>query len=101
MRDKHRYILVESSCEVAEADRERFSSGLYSGLLQCIGEANYHRVNPRVMDFVGSRRFIIRSMLDGCGLTVAALAMIKKVNGDDVYFYTLKCSGTMKALGSV
>lgn len=100
MRDKHRYVLVESGADVPEPEREDFSFGLYNALLHCLGESNYHRINPKVVKFVAANRFIIKSSLAGCGPMVAALALLKKVNNRDSYFYTLKSSGTIKALGS-
>ncbi len=100
MKDKHRYILVESGVEISDNDIEDFSSGLYSGLMHCIGEANYHRVNPKIVNFVGRNRFIIKSSLSGSGFLIAALALLKRVNSKETYFYTLKTSGTIKALSS-
>lgn len=100
MREKHRYVLVESGMEVPEQDRENFALGLRNALLHYIGESNCHRANPRIVEFTGPNRFIMRSSLWGYGQLVAALALIKKVNGGDSYFYTLKSSGTLKALGS-
>ena len=100
IREKHRYILVESGTGVAERDRDSFTTGLYNGLLHCIGESNYHRVNPKVVSFTGNNRFVIRSSLAGCGPLIAAMALLKRVNGNDAYFYTLKSSGTIRALSS-
>ena len=100
MREKHRYVLVESGTDVEEREREDFAFGLRNALLHCIGESNYHRANPRIVEFVRPNMFIIRSSLWGCGQVVAALALIKRVNERDSYFYTLKSSGTLKALGA-
>ncbi len=100
MRDKQRYVLVESGSSVQDAERDDFSLGLYNALLHSIGESNYHRVNPKVVKFLSDRRFVVRTSLSGCGPLVAALAMLKRVNNKDSYFYTLKSSGTLKALGS-
>ncbi len=100
MRDKRRYILVESGIGVAEAERDDFSLALYNALLHSIGESTYHRVNPRMVKFVSDRRFVLRAGLAGSGLLIAALGLLKKMNGKDCYFYTLKTSGTIKALSS-
>ncbi len=100
MRDKRRYILVESGIGIAEAERDDFSMALYNALLHSIGESTYHRVNPKMVKFMGERRFILRAALAGSGLLIAALGLLKKINGRDCYFYTLKTSGTIKALAS-
>lgn len=100
MRDKHRYILVEAGTDIDDDEIGDFSSGLYSGLMHCIGEANYHRVNPKIVDFVSKNRFIMKSSLSGSGFLIGALALIKMVNNRETYFYTLKTSGTIKALSS-
>ncbi len=98
MRDKHRYVLVESGIAIPESERDDFAFGLRNALLHCIGESNYHRANPKIMEFAAQNRFIIRSSLWGCGQLVAALALIKKVNGNDAYFYTLRSSGTIRSV---
>jgi RNase P/RNase MRP subunit POP5 len=100
LRDKSRYLLVESNIDIAESDREQFTFALYNGLLHSIGESNYHVVNPKVVDFVEKSRFIIKSSLVGYNKLILAFALIKKMEGMDVYFYTLKSSGTIKALNS-
>ncbi|HUC38512.1 MAG TPA: Rpp14/Pop5 family protein [Candidatus Acidoferrum sp.] len=100
MKEKHRYILVESGTPVNEREREDFSFGLYNAMLHCVGEAAYHKVNPKVIKFVTEKRFLLKSTLQGSGVLIAALAMMKKVNGRDTYFYTLKTSGTIKAISS-
>ena len=100
MRDKRRYILIESGMGVAEAERGDFSIVLYNALLHSVGESNYHRVNPKMVKFISDRRFVLRAGLAGSGQLVAALGLLKKINGKDCYFYTLKTSGTIKALSS-
>lgn len=100
MRDKKRYVLVEASVKISEDERS-FSNSLYKELIRCIGEINYHKVNPRVMKLVGEKRFIIRSSLEGTGQLVLAFALIKKINNTEMSFYTLKSSGTIKAVSSI
>ena len=100
MKEKQRYTLVESGMEITEREQEEFSLGLYNALLHCLGEATYHKANPKVVKFLSDKRFLLRSSLSGCGVLTAALAMVKKVNGKDAYFYTLKTSGTIRALSS-
>ncbi len=99
MREKHRYLLVESSAPI-KGDEKSFTNALYRELIRCIGEMNYHNVNPRVVKLLGEKRFIIKSSLEGTGQLVLAFALIKRLNDSDVAFYTLKSSGTIKALQS-
>ncbi len=97
MRDKHRYLLVEASSAVREDDRE-FGPALYRELSRCVGEANMHRVNLKYVKQVDQKTFVLKSSLDGARDLVLALALVKRVNGADIAFYTLKSSGTIKAL---
>ncbi len=97
MRDKKRYILVETSVKISEDERS-FSHSLYNELIRCIGEINYNKVNPKVMKLVGQNKFIIKSSLEGTTQLVLAFALIKKVGNKEMAFYTLKTSGTIKAL---
>ncbi len=97
IREKKRYILVEAYAPVP-ADRDEFAKGLYSELIKCAGQLTYHRMNTRVIEFMDGNRFIIRATLEGTPGIVAALAFVKSVNGSDNAFYTLRSSGTIRAL---
>ncbi len=98
MREKRRYITVESGYAVTEQEREEFATALRISLMRCIGESNFHRANPRILEFLSDKTFIMRTSLAGCGQVIAALALVKKVGGRDAYFYTLGASGTIRAL---
>jgi RNase P/RNase MRP subunit POP5 len=98
IREKHRYILVECGASIDKIDASAFSDALYKELLDCIGSLSYHRVRPRVVKVLNANTFVLRTSLYGCGNVVAALALIKRIGGMDSYFYTLKTSGTIKAL---
>jgi RNase P/RNase MRP subunit POP5 len=98
IREKHRYILVESGAKIDERSAGAFSDALYKELLECIGSLSYHKIRPKVIKIVNANTFILKTSLYGCGSVVAALALIKKVGGTDAYFYTLKTSGTIRAL---
>jgi RNase P/RNase MRP subunit POP5 len=47
---------------------------------------------------VDESRFVIKSSLEGTGKLILAFALIKKVGETETAFYTLKSSGTIKAL---
>ncbi|MCL4411473.1 Rpp14/Pop5 family protein [Candidatus Marsarchaeota archaeon] len=97
MREKRRYVLVETSTPV-RGDQDEFKKRLYISLMDCAGQLGYHRINPHVIGFVGSDMFILRASLEGTPSMVAALAMVKSVAGSEMAFYTLKSSGTLRAL---
>ena len=98
MRDKKRYLLVETTAKI-EGDPKSFGAMLYREIIRCIGESSYHRVNPRLVKLIGENHFIIKSSLEGTGQLILALALIKRIGDTDTAFYTLKSSGTIKALG--
>jgi RNase P/RNase MRP subunit POP5 len=99
MRRKTRYILVESATPIAEGGRARFEPLLYRSMLQSIGDLDYHRSNPKIAKFLDERRFILRCSLEGYRKALLALAMIKRIDERETAFYTLKSSGTIRALG--
>jgi RNase P/RNase MRP subunit POP5 len=99
MRDKKRYLLVESTIPLG-TDERSFSHSLYKEIIRCIGETSYHKINPKFMKFVSDNRFIIKSGLSGAGQLVLAFALIKKIDTKETGFYTLKSSGTIKALSA-
>lgn len=98
MRIKHRLILVESTIPVDEENRRRFETQIYAELLKQLGEINYHLSNPKILEFVGSNRFIIRCSLDGYRELIVGLSMIKSLNRNEIGLFTIKSSGTVRSL---
>jgi RNase P/RNase MRP subunit POP5 len=98
MREKRRYLLVESTLEIAEGARKEFEVELFRELLHQIGETSYFRANPKIMKFTGSNKFILKCNLVKYKETVLALSFIKRISGKEVGFYTLNASGTILAL---
>ncbi len=88
MRTKHRYLLVESASHFRK-------EALQDELLRAIG-TDYHVVNPRILDVRG--KTVIRCSLAGMGKLIVALALIKSVDGKENALYTIKASGTIRAL---
>jgi RNase P/RNase MRP subunit POP5 len=97
MREKRRYILVESSVELDLHDRN-FETEFYTELLHNIGEINYYRANPKIMKYPSNKRFILKCSLARYKETLLAITFIKKVGGKDMGFYTINASGTIMAL---
>ncbi len=98
MKIKRRYLLVECSTAIGERDRTLFERRLGAALLAQIGTMHYPSVNPKITGFVNERRFVMRASLEGHKELALALAMIKKLDSTETAFYTLKSSGTIKAL---
>jgi RNase P/RNase MRP subunit POP5 len=98
MRRKIRYILTESAKPIPEGDRSQFEHQLYRAMLHAIGELSYHKTNPKIIKFIDDKRFILRCSLEGYKAALLALAIIKKLDEKEAAFYTLKSSGTIKAL---
>ncbi|MDE1856747.1 MAG: Rpp14/Pop5 family protein [Candidatus Micrarchaeota archaeon] len=98
MREKQRYLLVEASSAIGTTDPKEFGRSLYPELRKAIGELVYHRVNPKVIRVMPGSRFVIKSALQGNPDLVLALALTKSLAGQRIGFYTLKSSGTIKAL---
>ena len=99
MREKRRYILVESTLEVPESARREFELELFKELLHNIGETSYFRANPKVMKYMDNKRFVLKCSLAKYKDVVVGLTFIKRIGGRDAGFYTLKASGTILALG--
>lgn len=96
MRTKRRYILTEVANLPGESF-EQFEGGFYEALAAELGAMEYHRANPKIIRFMG-KRFILRVTLEKYSESVTALALIKRVNGADMAFYTAGASGTIRAL---
>lgn len=98
MRDKRRYILVESTTEIIESSKRDFENSFYRELLHNLGEINYFRANPKIVKFVGNKRFILKCSLAQYKETINAMTFIKHLNSKEIGFYTLNASGTISAL---
>jgi RNase P/RNase MRP subunit POP5 len=98
MREKHRYILVQSTAEIDMQSRHTFEHELFKELLHNIGEVSYYRANPKIMKYLDNRKFILKCNLVKYKETLLALTFIKSINKKEMGFYTLNASGTIKAL---
>ena len=98
MRRKRRYMLIESLYEIAYVDG--FERELALGMLSVMGQLGFHKSNPRIIQFVDSKHFVLCVGLDGYHDSVLALSMLKMLRGKECAFYTLRTSGTLMALRS-
>jgi RNase P/RNase MRP subunit POP5 len=98
MREKRRYILVESTLEISESTQREFEVELFKELLHNIGEATYFKAHPKIMKFVSGNRFVLKCTLAKYKEVVVALTFIKRLGGKEIGFYTLNASGTILAL---
>lgn len=106
MRDKSRYILVESSEDIEkfgiklndENASKNFSRVINKYLLFELGDINYTYANPKVAAILNNKFFIIKSLLKGTPNLIIALAFIKQINDVNTAFYTIKTSGTIRTL---
>ena len=92
MREKHRYVLVESTVSM-----EGMENKLYNQLFYTIGSAEYSNVNPKIISAKGNS-VLIKCSLEGFSKLVLALTFIKSMEKSPVAFYTIKASGTIRAL---
>ncbi len=98
IRDKRRYLAIMSSRPIFEAERRAFEAQLYAALMAQLGEAEYFRANPKVMKFVGTDRFLLRVSLERYEESIVAVTLVKSMGGRPIGLYTMKASGTIKAL---
>jgi|SRR5271154_3370468 len=98
MREKRRYILVESTISIADSAKREFELDLYKELMHNIGEVAYFRANPKVIKYLDEKRFVLKCNLVKYKETLIAITFIKKISGKEVGFYTLNASGTIRAL---
>ena len=98
MRDKRRYLLVASSRPIKGPEPRLFEIPFYNALMTQLGEAEYFKANPKVIKFIGNDRFILRVSLERYEQSIVAVTLVKSLVGKPIGFYTLKSSGTIKAL---
>ncbi len=98
MKIKRRYLLVECAEPVAERDRTRFERVLCEALLSQMGADRYSCANPKIAGFVDERHFVMRANLECYAELVLGLALVRKLNGRKAALFTLRSSGTLRAL---
>jgi RNase P/RNase MRP subunit POP5 len=102
IREKRRYILVEASEPIGGGGATQgagdFEKDLYAALRSELGGIHYFSANPRIALYIGDRAFIVKCSLRCFPDMILALAMIKRLGNRDIGLYTLKSSGTMRAL---
>ncbi|MEM3227724.1 MAG: Rpp14/Pop5 family protein [Candidatus Micrarchaeaceae archaeon] len=98
MKEKQRYILIKAWRPILESKRRDFERDFYTAMMAVLGELSYSSAHPKVIKFLDSSHFIVKCTLAGRNSVVVATALIKMVGGETTCFYTLKSSGTLKAL---
>lgn len=100
LKRKTRYIMVRSSHPADLSDKTAWQQ-LRIELSKFLGEKEYLNANPFFAEQIGDSTFIIRVMRGSDRAVILALSFTKlQSEGKEVGFYTLKTSGTIRALKS-
>ena len=94
LKRKIRYILVESSEPLGEADHKELTRRLEEQL----GLFGQLDANPKVLKQFDGTHFAIRVNRGAEGSVVLALCFLKSPSGKRIGLYTLKTSGTLRSL---
>lgn len=100
LKRKSRYILAESSRPIDLADR-RLWDELRGAIAKFIGEKDYADSNITFIKQVDPTKFLLRTSRGAEKKIVLALCFVKQINAQEVGFYTLKTSGTIRSLRSL
>lgn len=97
IRDKKRYILFETTADIA-TEKEELERSLKQAVLSLAGQLGYYEISPKLISVVDKNHFIIRCRLSGYWKMLLASSLIKRLGNTELGIYTLKSSGTIKAL---
>ena len=97
IRDKKRYIMIEASSEL-NMGKEELDRALKQAVLSLVGQLGYYDISPKLISLADSRHFVVRCKLRGYERMLLASALIKRIGATETGLYTLKSSGTIKAL---
>ncbi|MCL4404865.1 MAG: Rpp14/Pop5 family protein [Candidatus Marsarchaeota archaeon] len=97
IRDKKRYILVEASSELG-LQKEELDKLFKQAMMAVVGQLSYYEVSPKVVSLPDKNSFVVRCRLKGYDKALTATALIKRLGNLEVGLYTIKSSGTIKAL---
>ena len=95
IKRKLRYVLVECSRDFDPASEGR---GLEKELLRVMGEHSFADANPRFVDRCRGNAFVVSVNRGTERNAILALAFVKNIGGQDVGFYSIRTSGTMRKL---
>ncbi len=96
-RPKNRYLLVEASTPLDTSDHG-IANAILDSLAVELGAVGYVRANPKIVHSVGGGVFVLRVNRGYEGDLVLALSFVKRVGAQRLGFYTIKTSGTIRAL---
>ncbi|MDE1869767.1 MAG: Rpp14/Pop5 family protein [Candidatus Micrarchaeota archaeon] len=99
LKRKSRYVMVEASRPIDLTDKPAWSQ-LRADISRFIGEKEYLDANPFLAEQIDQTKFIIRVNRGSEKAIVLAFSFIKLFNNSEIGFYTLKTSGTIRALKS-
>ncbi|MGC8538383.1 MAG: Rpp14/Pop5 family protein [Candidatus Micrarchaeia archaeon] len=98
IKKKVRYVLVYASKPV-NMEQSNAKNFLYQKLLAICGIKCYSAMRPKVVEQLGENKFILRINRGSERDAVLALAFIRSMPVlGSIGFYSLKTSGTLKAL---
>lgn len=96
-RPKNRYLLVESPMPLDTRDHV-LAKRILDAITFEIGAIGFVKANPKIVYQAGDRAFILR-INRGCeDGVVLALSFIKEIGDVKIGFYTIRTSGTIRAL---
>ena len=98
LKRKNRYILVEASSPL---DAVAESRSIEAAMLRALGELYYSEANPKVVAQSDPTLFAIRVNRGQEGRVILALSFAREISGRKMGLYTLKTSGTLRALHSL
>ena len=96
---KRRYVLVESSRAFDITNKLNWA-GLKGELYRFFGEKQYMESNLFPLKQLTDKKFIIRVSRGTEKHAILALSFVHKIGPSEIGFYTLKTSGTIRALTS-
>jgi RNase P/RNase MRP subunit POP5 len=97
LRDKKRYIMLEATSEL-KTDKDELDRALKQAVLSLVGQLGYYDISPKLVSLVDGKHFVVRCRLKGYERMLLASALVKRLGATETGLYTLKSSGTIKAL---
>ncbi len=94
---KNRYILVETSSPIDLSNRGVFEE-VASKLKSYLGEHAFMESNPQIISKLDEKNFIMKVTRGTEKQLFLALSFLKGVNDKEIGFYTLRTSGTVRAI---
>jgi RNase P/RNase MRP subunit POP5 len=90
-------MLLETTADIV-VEKEELERLVKQAVLSLVGQLGYYDISPKLISVVDKNHIVMRCRLRGYKRMLLVFSLIKRLGSMETGIYTLKSSGTLKAL---